>query len=150
MQDRRAAAEWIAHWCERLETQVSGSAIERFIEAVVRGEPVDERALRAAAALLIGLGEGIRNGEDLSAVMRAATGWRTAVAARQLDPDSVTIDSQEFAIVLAHVEGKLSLAEAKARLVALHPGSDGKAEAWIAAIKPRAEQLAYLYRNFSD
>jgi hypothetical protein len=150
MGERRTAAEWISHWCERLGTEVNGSAIERFIEAAVRGEPADPQAQRAAAALLIGLGEGIRNGEDLSAVMRQATGWRTATAARQLDPDSVTIDSQEFAIVLAHVEGKLSLAEAKARLVALHPGSDAKAAAWIAAIRPRAEQLAYLYRNFSS
>lgn len=111
---------------------------------------MDQQALRAAAALLIGLGEGIRNGEDLNAVMRQATGWRTATATRHLDPDSVTIDSQEFAIVLAHVEGKLSLPEAKARLLAMHPGDDARAAEWIAAIKPRAEQLAYLYRNFSS
>jgi hypothetical protein len=148
--DRRSAAEWIAHWCEALDARVNGSSIEQFVEAVVRGEPPPQGAIRAAAALLIGLGEGVRNGEDLSQVMRDATGWRTPSRAAKLDADSVTIDSREFAIVLGHVEGRLAREEAIRELLVLHPGSEAEAGQWLDAIKPRAEQFAYLYRNFSD
>jgi hypothetical protein len=148
--DRRSAADWIAHWCEALDAQVNGSSIEHFIEAVLRGEPPPEAAVRAAAALLIGLGEGVRNGEDLNQVMREATGWRTPSRAARLDTDSVTIDSREFAIVLGYVEGRFAREEAIRELLVLHPGSEAEAGQWIDAIKPRAEQFAYLYRNFSD
>lgn len=125
---------------------VERDALIRFANYTAGGREVDPEDIKHAAALIMGIMQGIRVGDDLNVELRRLFKARKA-RAKLFDPQHATMGTPAWNVVEHYVRGKISHREAVDLFMnEIQPASRRQIESWIAAIKPRVEETV----NFLD
>jgi len=119
--------------------EIQPEAINRFIDGTLKDEYVRHEDALQVAALLVGLINGIKAGDDMGVQLRQILKLRKDKVSR-FDPMTVHPESEIWTIMKGYVRGEITHGDAVEKIKQHKPASKRHIQGWMKVMKPKVKE----------